>query len=108
MAVARLRSGDLVPLSDGTPPRAYEVSPEMTLQRRIRRPAAGYGNAVPTPIWGPGRRDAERTTVLCHDVFRTGEQTMGPGMTSMTDMVPSWQCGHTRRDTPVSASWLSR
>jgi len=37
-----------------------------------------------------------------HDVSGTGRQTVGRMMLSITTMVPTWQCGHSRNDCPVS------
>jgi hypothetical protein len=65
-----------------------------TADRCYNSSAKNYGS-TPAPTWG-------------HDVSGAGWQTVGRVMQATTTMMPVRQCGHSRRDRPVSASKRSR
>jgi hypothetical protein len=70
--------------------------------RRVRAQARGRrGHGIPAPIWRALRLRAVGTPIWGHDVSGAGWQTAGRVM-------PVRQCGHSRRDRPVSASKRSR
>jgi hypothetical protein len=75
----------------------------------VRRDMMGRGNDAPVLIGqavkGGGRGEAP---VRDHDVSGPGWQSEGRGITSTTSMLPRWQCGQIRKDTPVSVSCRSR
>ncbi len=71
------------------------------LSTRIDGP---QGHSIPTPIRRALRLRAVGTPILGHDVSGAGWQTVGRAMQPTTTMMPAWQCGHARKDRPVSVS----
>jgi len=94
----------------GLKARAAAVGPfEPSLQRgsdrlaRLRGPrVAVAAQAAPRPTWRAIRLHAVGPLIRGHDVSGTGWQIVGRAMRSITTIVPTWQCGHCRRDCPVN------
>jgi hypothetical protein len=81
---------------------------DLTVQDRRRR-AIGYrGPSLSTPIWRVVRPHTVGAPIPGHDVSGTDWQTLGGAMQSITTIVPVWQRGHARNDSPVNASKRSR
>src|SRR5450631_4019651 len=51
---------------------------------------------------------ADGTSMWDHDVSGAGWQTVNRGTESITTMMPVRQCGHSRKDRPVTTSKRSR
>jgi hypothetical protein len=62
------------------------------------------GHSIPTPIWRALRLRAVGKPISGHDVSGPASQTVGRAMQPITTIMPLLQCGHWRRDRPVSAS----
>jgi hypothetical protein len=88
----------------GVESSAFEDRFFLSIRARVWGFPAGYGHGLSTPVWRLCFCDGGRTLVMCHDVSRTGGRSVGLVKTSTTSMVPRWQCGHVRKDTPVNAS----
>ena len=71
-------------------------------------PGGNRCTSAPTSIWWTIRLHEVETPIPDHDVSGTGWQTLGRAKQSITTMIPVWQCGHSRNDSPVSASNRSR
>ena len=84
--------------------RSDQNSRDLTVWPRFRHASGPDGHNIPTPVWRAVRLHAIGTSILGHDVSGTGQQTLGLAMQSITTMMPVWQCGHSRKDRPVSAS----
>jgi hypothetical protein len=83
-------------------------NPSLTAWLLSMRVDGPRGHSVPTPIWGALRLRAVRTPIPGHDVSGPVSQTVSRTMQPITTIMPLLQCGHWRRDRPVSASWRSR
>ena len=93
----------------GTTPAAGRDGPSSACKPGLRLVASSRGDSAPMliwqvvwlgPVWEPMAGD--------HDVFGAGKPRDGLAITSTTSMLPRWQCGQIRKDTPVSASCWSR
>jgi hypothetical protein len=96
--------GGLEALAAATKPSSDPHSLDLTFWTLFGRACGCRGPSVNPPIWRVVRPRAVGTSILDHDVFGTGWQTMGRAMQSITIIVPVWQCGHSRKDRPVSIS----
>jgi hypothetical protein len=81
---------------------------DLTFLTLVGRTCGWRGPSVGVPIWQVVWLHAVRALIPGHDVSRIGRHTLGRAMQSITTMIPVWQCGHSRKDSPVSASKRSR
>ena len=91
-----------------TRPSSDQPSLDLTIWLLFRRASGSRGPSIPTPIWRAVQIHTVGTPARGHDVSGTGWQTLSRAMQSITTMMPVWQCGHSRKDRPVSASKRSR
>jgi hypothetical protein len=103
-AGARLHGCWLAAFSGGVELPGFEGRFSLSARVRVWGLPAGYGRSLPAPFWRLCFCDNGRTLLLCHDVSEAGGRSVGVVKTSTTGMVPRWQCGHMRKDTPVNAS----
>ncbi len=80
----------------------------LSIASLARHLGAVRGISIPTPIWRAGQHHSVGTPILDNDVSGPGRQTVCRGTQAITTVVPTWQCGHCRKDRPVNASARSR
>src|SRR5271167_4099893 len=104
----RVRGDGLAPTAAPTEPSCDGGGPGQIicpLFRRARgRVRGACGHSLPTPIWRAVRPGAVGSLIRRHDVSGAGWQTVGLVTQPTTTMMPVWQCGHARKDRPVSTS----
>src|SRR5271166_4526804 len=100
---ARERGGGWEPFVALTKPAIDHHGLDLTVCPQFERAGGRRGPRVGAPVWRAVRLRAVGSLIPGHDVSGTGWQTVGRAMQSITTMVPIWQCGHSRRDCPVSA-----
>jgi len=96
--------GGFGPFGAPTRPSSDRDNLDLTIRPLSTRTNGRRGHSIPTPIWRSVRLGAVGASIRRHDVSGTGWQTVGLVMQSTTTMMPVWQCGHARKDRPVSAA----
>jgi hypothetical protein len=89
-------------------PSNHHRSWDLTIWPGLGHPGGWRSTSGLIPTWRAIPVHAGGEWVSGHDVSGAGKQTLGRAMQSITTMMPTWQCGHARNDSPVSASNRSR